>query len=184
MPSLSTYATGQHAASMDSLHGNGQFNEEGTAISLHCVEATQCSNQGAILPLITAGTFEAREIFEDPGECNSIVSQHSAAADTALHYQHNINTSTVPTHRMCFGSTARCSSLNSGLDDNSTRWLDCVTRRKILRYQRRYVHRYAGYTSQRVCCNFRPQPGVSRARRSSVISQAEYPTDVLLTKGA
>ena len=88
MPSLSTYATGQHAASMDSLHGNGQFNEEGTAISLHCVEATQCSNQGAILPLITAGTFEAREIFEDPGECNSIVSQHSAAADTALHYQY------------------------------------------------------------------------------------------------
>jgi hypothetical protein len=48
---------------MDSLYGKGQYNEEGTATSLRCFDATNSSNQGATSPSIVAGTFEAHEIF-------------------------------------------------------------------------------------------------------------------------
>ena len=47
---------------MDSLYGKGQYNEEGTATSLRCFDATNSSNQGATAPSIVAGTFEAHEL--------------------------------------------------------------------------------------------------------------------------
>jgi len=47
---------------MDSLYGKGQYNEEGTATSLRCFDATNSSNQGATSPSIVAGTFEAHEL--------------------------------------------------------------------------------------------------------------------------
>ena len=61
---------------MDSLYGNGQYNEEGTATSLRCFDATNSSNQGATSPSIAVGIFDTHEIFEDPGEGSPASSLH------------------------------------------------------------------------------------------------------------